>query len=80
MYSRVRVCVTESKPTATFTAFSPPTVATVTTETRKPLTATTAGTFVINDETTIFFLLRTAKHSSQNMRNLCCTFDVQRKV
>ena len=79
MYSSVRVCVTESKPTATFTTFSPPTVTTVTTETRKPFTATT-GTFVITDEATIFFLLCTAKHSSQNMRNVCCTFDVQIKV
>ena len=79
MYSCVRVCVTESKPTATFTTFSPPTVATVTTETRKPLTATT-GTFVITDDTSICFLLCTAKYFFENMRDVCRTFDVQSKV
>jgi len=60
MYSCV-LCVVESKSTATFTTFSPPTVTTVSTETRKPLTATN-GTFVITDEALVIFLVCIARH------------------
>ena len=63
----VCVCFTESRPTATFETFTPPTATTVSTETRKPLT-TTPGTFVITDEASVFFLVSTARFLFKNFK------------
>ena len=66
----VCVCFTESRSTATFQTFTPPTATTVSTETRKPLT-TTRGTFVITDEASVFFLVSTARFSFKNFKDFC---------